>query len=282
MSEDGAPAFAQRTRAKVCRTRVGLARECIPNWANALGPTFGQFTIAQFLRAKSGRTRTNFDRPESACVFCFPNLTRLLWALGRSMSNNLGRFRHRLAPFDIALARPEHPREPESGIAFPFGTPILCARVDDSIVPSRGAGASLVARIADGNRKRDGGGGQVIWALRDASLPLGARLNNNLSHLAGARFANTTRVDQERHVPEEKYLMKMIVVSDGFEGAGRVVGCHMVGAEAGEMMQGIGVAMKAGATKAHFDSTVGIHPTAAEEWCTMRTKARTTTAADVK
>lgn len=122
----------------------------------------------------------------------------------------------------------------------------------------------------------------MIWALRDASLPLGARLNNNLSHLAGARFANTTRVDQERHVPEEKYLMKMIVVSDGFEGAGRVVGCHMVGAEAGEMMQGIGVAMKAGATKAHFDSTVGIHPTAAEEWCTMRTKARTTTAADVK
>jgi len=81
---------------------------------------------------------------------------------------------------------------------------------------------------------------------------------------------------------EEKMLMKMLVISEGFEGAGRVVGCHMVGAEAGEMMQGIGVAMKAGASKVHFDSTVGIHPTAAEEWCTMRTKTRTTTAADVE
>jgi len=77
---------------------------------------------------------------------------------------------------------------------------------------------------------------------------------------------------------EEKMLMKLIVVSEGREGAGKVVGAHMVGAEAGDMMQGIGIAMKAGATKAHFDSTVGIHPTSAEEWCTMRTKTRTTTA----
>jgi glutathione reductase (NADPH) len=80
---------------------------------------------------------------------------------------------------------------------------------------------------------------------------------------------------------EERVLMKMIVVSEGFEGAGRVVGAHMVGADAGEMMQGIGIALKAGALKSHFDSTVGIHPTSAEEWCTMRTKKRTTTAADV-
>mmetsp|Transcript_108797 Transcript_108797/g.213147 ORF Transcript_108797/g.213147 Transcript_108797/m.213147 type:complete len:153 (-) Transcript_108797:38-496(-) len=77
---------------------------------------------------------------------------------------------------------------------------------------------------------------------------------------------------------EEKIMMKMLVVSDGLKDAGRVVGCHMVGADAAEMMQGIAVAMKAGATKATFDSTVGIHPTAAEEWCTMRTKTRTTTA----
>lgn len=80
---------------------------------------------------------------------------------------------------------------------------------------------------------------------------------------------------------EEKMLMKMLVVSEGFEGAGKVVGLHMVGAEAGEMMQGLAVAMKAGATKKDFDATVGIHPTAAEEWCTLRTKTRTTTAKDV-
>jgi glutathione reductase (NADPH) len=65
---------------------------------------------------------------------------------------------------------------------------------------------------------------------------------------------------------EEKTLMKLIVdrLSD------RVVGLHMVGAEAGEVAEGFAVAMKAGATKADFDATVGIHPTAAEEYVTMR------------
>ena len=50
----------------------------------------------------------------------------------------------------------------------------------------------------------------------------------------------------------------------------KVVGVHMVGAEAGEIIQGIAIALKAGATKAVFDSTVGIHPTTAEEFVTMR------------
>jgi glutathione reductase (NADPH) len=45
----------------------------------------------------------------------------------------------------------------------------------------------------------------------------------------------------------------------------------MVGPEAGEIIQGMAVALKAGATKATFDSTIGIHPTAAEEFVTMRT-----------
>jgi glutathione reductase (NADPH) len=48
----------------------------------------------------------------------------------------------------------------------------------------------------------------------------------------------------------------------------------MVGADAGEIIQGIAVAMKAGATKAVFDSTIGIHPTAAEEFVTLRQKTR--------
>ncbi|CAE8598610.1 unnamed protein product, partial [Polarella glacialis] len=81
---------------------------------------------------------------------------------------------------------------------------------------------------------------------------------------------------------QERMMMKMLVVSAGQPGAGKVVGLHMVGADAAEMMQGLAIAMKAGATKADFDSTVGIHPSAAEEWCTMRTKARTTTAAAPK
>jgi len=51
----------------------------------------------------------------------------------------------------------------------------------------------------------------------------------------------------------------------------KVVGCHMLGDYAGEIVQGFAVAMKAGATKADFDNTVGIHPTAAEEFVTLRT-----------
>ncbi|WP_234254033.1 glutathione-disulfide reductase [Billgrantia aerodenitrificans] len=69
---------------------------------------------------------------------------------------------------------------------------------------------------------------------------------------------------------EERCLMKLIVddVSDV------VVGAHMVGEEAGELIQGIAIAVKAGLTKADFDATVGIHPTAAEEFVTMRTLSR--------
>ncbi|MEP6148047.1 MAG: glutathione-disulfide reductase, partial [Nisaea sp.] len=47
---------------------------------------------------------------------------------------------------------------------------------------------------------------------------------------------------------------------------------HMVGLDAPEIVQGLGIAIKAGATKAEFDATIGIHPTAAEEFVTMRTK----------
>jgi len=50
----------------------------------------------------------------------------------------------------------------------------------------------------------------------------------------------------------------------------KVVGLHMVGPDAGEMTQGFAVALRAGATKAVFDSTIGIHPTSAEEFVTMR------------
>ena len=53
----------------------------------------------------------------------------------------------------------------------------------------------------------------------------------------------------------------------------RVLGCHMVGVDAPEIMQGLAVAIKCGATKQQFDQTIGIHPTAAEEFVTMREKA---------
>ena len=65
---------------------------------------------------------------------------------------------------------------------------------------------------------------------------------------------------------DERCLMKMIVDNQ----TDKVLGVHMVGAEAGEIIQGMAVALKAGATKAVFDATIGIHPTAAEEFVTMR------------
>ncbi len=65
---------------------------------------------------------------------------------------------------------------------------------------------------------------------------------------------------------QERILMKLLVDGE----TDKVIGAHMVGPEAGEMVQLIGVAIKAGVTKAHFDSTIGVHPTAAEEWVTMR------------
>ena len=52
----------------------------------------------------------------------------------------------------------------------------------------------------------------------------------------------------------------------------RVVGCHMLGPDAPEIIQGLAIAVKCGATKRQFDQTVGIHPSAAEEFVTMREK----------
>ena len=65
---------------------------------------------------------------------------------------------------------------------------------------------------------------------------------------------------------KEHTIVKLVVdASDD-----RVVGCHMAGHGAAEIIQGLAVAMKAGATKAQFDATIGIHPSSAEEFVTLR------------
>ena len=66
---------------------------------------------------------------------------------------------------------------------------------------------------------------------------------------------------------KESTFLKLVVDAR----SDRVLGCHMVGPDAGEVIQGLAVALKAGATKAVFDETIGIHPTTAEEFVTMRT-----------
>ena len=69
---------------------------------------------------------------------------------------------------------------------------------------------------------------------------------------------------------DEMAMLKLVVDNS----TDRVVGLHMVGPDAGELVQGFAVAMNCGATKADFDNTIGIHPTLAEEFVTMRTKRK--------
>lgn len=75
-----------------------------------------------------------------------------------------------------------------------------------------------------------------------------------------------TPMQQSLSDTKEKTLMKLVVdrASD------KVLGAHMVGPDAGEIIQGLAIAIRMGATKAQFDQTIGIHPTAAEEFVTMR------------
>ncbi len=66
---------------------------------------------------------------------------------------------------------------------------------------------------------------------------------------------------------QERTLMKLVVDAK----TDKVLGCHMVGPDAGEIVQGLAIALKAGASKQLFDETIGVHPTAAEEFVTLRT-----------
>jgi Pyruvate/2-oxoglutarate dehydrogenase complex, dihydrolipoamide dehydrogenase (E3) component, and related enzymes len=68
----------------------------------------------------------------------------------------------------------------------------------------------------------------------------------------------------------EQSVFKLIVE----DATDRILGLHLLSPDAGEMLQGFAVAVKAGATKAVFDATIGIHPTAAEEFVTMREPTR--------
>lgn len=94
-----------------------------------------------------------------------------------------------------------------------------------------------------------------------------------LSHTEGPFDVYVSRFTPMRHTMSgrsRKTLMKLIV----HQASQRVVAAHMIGEDAPEIMQGLSIAINAGATKADFDRTVGIHPTAAEEFVTMRTRTR--------
>lgn len=87
-----------------------------------------------------------------------------------------------------------------------------------------------------------------------------------------------TRFRPMRHTMtgrNETTMMKLVVDS----ATDRVLGCHIVGADAPEMVQAVAIALKCRATKAQFDATIGIHPTAAEELVTLRSKVQPVRAA---
>ncbi|MDG4574863.1 MAG: glutathione-disulfide reductase [Defluviicoccus sp.] len=89
-------------------------------------------------------------------------------------------------------------------------------------------------------------------------------------------FRTTFRPMKQQMVGGQGRTMMKLVVDAATD---RVVGAHMVGADAPEIIQGIAIALKCGATKADFDATVGIHPTAAEEFVTLRTPVAASPAA---
>jgi glutathione reductase (NADPH) len=104
--------------------------------------------------------------------------------------------------------------------------------------------------------------------VTEDDAPPGARIF--LTRFTAMRHALTGR--------SRKTLMKLIVDGE----TDRVIGAHMLGEDAAEIMQGLAVAISAGATKADFDRTIGIHPTAAEEFVTLRTETRRVGTADAK
>ena len=109
-----------------------------------------------------------------------------------------------------------------------------------------------VLHAADRHRRADRGAGGRAWAGR---------------YLCQSKFTPMRHTLSGR---TRRTMMKLVVD----QATQRVLGVHMLGEDAPEIMQGLAIAMVMGATKADFDRTIGIHPTAAEEFVTMRTRTR--------
>ena len=125
-----------------------------------------------------------------------------------------------------------------------------------------------VRQQAQDRRSRAGADGRVLDARdrhrRPAPSTRRASATRKLD-VYKARFRALKHTLAER---DERMLMKLLVDGE----TGRVVGCHVLGADAAEIVQMAAIAMRMGATKADFDATMALHPSAAEELVTMREK----------
>ena len=177
----------------------------------------------------------------------------------------------------------------EAGVQTGPGGAILVDETNATSVPSIFAIGDVTNRInltpvaiAEGHSLADRlfGPGPRIWRL-DAvasavfsSPPIATvGLTEEQAAARGPTDVYVEKFTPMRHTLSKrvrKTLMKLIVD----QATQKILGAHMLGEDSPEIIQGLSIAINAGATKQDFDRTVGIHPTAAEEFVTMRTRAR--------
>jgi glutathione reductase (NADPH) len=143
-----------------------------------------------------------------------------------------------------------------------------------NLTPMATAVGHALADTLFGNRPRQASYENVPTAVF-TSPPIGTvGLTEADAAVLGPVDVYVTRFNTMRHVmtgrPGRKTLMKLVVC----QRTRKILGAHMLGEDAAEIMQGIGIAVVMGATKEDFDRTIGIHPTAAEEFVTLRTRTR--------
>ncbi|ONG54995.1 glutathione-disulfide reductase [Pseudoroseomonas deserti] len=142
-----------------------------------------------------------------------------------------------------------------------------------NLTPVATAVGHALADTLFGGRPRTASFQNVPTAIFTSPPAATVGLSEEAAALQGPIDVYVARFTPMRHTISKaprKTLMKLVVARR----TQRVLGAHMLGEDAAEIMQGIAVAIVAGATKEDFDRTIGIHPTAAEEFVTLRTVTR--------
>ncbi len=142
-----------------------------------------------------------------------------------------------------------------------------------NLTPMATAEGHALADTLFGNNPRRPGYDNVATAVFSTPPVATVGLTEEEAAARGPADIYVTKFTPMRHTISgraRKTMMKLVVD----QASQRVVGAHMLGDDAPEIMQGIAIAMNCGATKADFDRTIGIHPTAAEEFVTLRTRTR--------
>jgi hypothetical protein len=113
------------------------------------------------------------------------------------------------------------------------------------------------------------GGEPAMTFSQKLSFYASSRCGNYVPQVLPLLFSSCPFAQSEHHVVHSATLGESM-----FGANGRVLGCHIVGEAAAEITQAVAIAVKLKATKADFDSTIALHPTAAEELVTMRTDGK--------